>query len=407
MFGDGDGDGNEDGDEAGSCFTGACLGVTLKSTLLVVGAGAIFVFFFLGFLLHKTARAQPALERLYSWLSRICLVLAGLSLVFVGVELAFRAAVPGGYFTGEVRLAHEPDAIVEQLPDGSAFWEYRGVRDFDERGFRGEFKGPEKHSPRIVLLGDSVAFGASVERETAFPFLLEQGLEFQCPKVALYDLAVPAYSTLQERISLEKKGLAVKPDFVMLAALPNDIEQYTIIGKKAYDVRMKDAQGIPMFSVLPLPDVLNRMLLVNSVFYQWATLRGVQLADEFSGRRYAQMDATVAEFEKIRAISEQAGAKTLVVLFPMLHEPLDRPENENTATYHGKVKSWASDHQVPLLDLRPLLAKYPLDDIRIDKCCHLTPKGHAIVADILLRWLLEHLSPVPLASLPAACVGGS
>lgn len=365
------------------------MGVALKSTLLIVSAGSIFAFFFLAFLLHKTAKEQPSLSTLFTWLSRACLILAGFSLVFVGLETAFRIVVPGGYFAGEMRLAHEPDAHVEKLPDGSAWWEYRGVRDFDENGYRGGFKDPATHSPRLVLLGDSVAFGASVDRTAAFPYLLEQGLALTCPDVALYDLAVPAYSTLQERISLEKKGLQAKPDAVLIAALPNDIEQYTIIGKKAYDVRMKDAQGIPMFTVLPLPDAINRGLLTNSVLYQWATLRSVQLADQFSGRRFAQMDATVAEFENIRKLAAEAGAQTVVVLFPMLHESLELPENENTATYHGKVKSWAAANEVPLLDLRPLLAAFPLDDIRIDTCCHLTPKGHAIVADILLLWLQE------------------
>jgi hypothetical protein len=72
---------------------------------------------------------------------------------------------------------------------------------------------------RVVVLGDSIAFGFGVSDEEVFPYLLDardNGLEAA-------NLAVPGYGPGQELLVLERKALRLDPDVVVLAVcLRND-----------------------------------------------------------------------------------------------------------------------------------------------------------------------------------------
>lgn len=102
-------------------------------------------------------------------------------------------------------------------------WELR-------RGFRGQdlgalatvnrrgYRGPEHAdavSPgrtRVVMLGDSIAYGAGVEDGQTF----SAQLEARDPRLDVVNLAVGGYGTDQELIRLERDGLSYSPDVVVL-----------------------------------------------------------------------------------------------------------------------------------------------------------------------------------------------
>jgi len=73
---------------------------------------------------------------------------------------------------------------------------------------------------RLVSLGDSVAFGLDVDDGATLAAqlrILEPGLD-------VVDLSVPGYGTDQERIKLEREGLALAPRIVVLNfCLANDL----------------------------------------------------------------------------------------------------------------------------------------------------------------------------------------
>ncbi len=360
----------------------------LEATYFVITVGLTLLFFVLAFLTFKTARAHPKSEKLFKGLSAACLLPAGMFLTLTLLELAFRIAVPGGYFQAKPRAGSAAEAIVEEVDD-QAYWWYRDARDFDTNGYRGGFREPADDALKVVILGDSVTFGVGVPLVESFPYLLEQRLKERCGKAAFYNLAVPGYGAVQERISLERSGLAVKPDLVFVGALSNDIEQFTVIGSAAYDIRMKEHNGVPVFSTLPLPDGLNRFLVSNSVFYQFLTLTGVKTFDEISGRKGGQVELAVQEYERILEGCRKVGATLVVALFPMLDRPLSEPEDENTTHVYGRLREWARANGVAVIEMRPELAKHPLEEIRIDTCCHLSPAGHRVAAEVLARSLNE------------------
>lgn len=98
--------------------------------------------------------------------------------------------------------------------------------DFDHRllnnskGFRDRERSHEKGgAQRIVVLGDSTAWGWGVEAEDRFSDLLERQLEGW----EVINLANPGYSTDQELLLLETEGLNYRPDIVLLLFDRNDV----------------------------------------------------------------------------------------------------------------------------------------------------------------------------------------
>lgn len=89
------------------------------------------------------------------------------------------------------------------------------------------FRGPEPSSippeQRVIVLGDSIAFGASLPWEATFSGLLQQRLRSEKRDVEVLNLAVAGYDTLQEIALLEARGLKYEPDLVVIGFCLNDI----------------------------------------------------------------------------------------------------------------------------------------------------------------------------------------
>ena len=374
---------------------------SLDATWIILFGLLAAVLVGVSFLSHRTARDYAAWGRALRILGSLCLVTAGLLLGAGLLETVFRFAVPGGYLGRPPMRVTPSDVSAEKLPDGQAYWEFGPGDGFEPDGFRGPNATRALDDVKMVVLGDSITYGVFVEREEAFVYLLYQELTARCKGLSLYDLATPGYSTLQERIALERRGVAVGPDLILLGVYSNDIAQYTVLGSSAYDVRVRDMEGIPTFKLLPLPESLNAMLLANSVFYQFVTLRGLSVMDEITDRGTGQVTASLAEMERIRLLSATHGAKLVVILFPELDQELTGPEDARVEFYYRQVRSWAQAHSLSLLDLREPLSRYPLDSIRIDSCCHYSPAGHEAVYRTILQHLLAN------QALPKRCLSDS
>ena len=120
-------------------------------------------------------------------------------------------------------LVERPQASLAQLHRYSEVygWEPRpgavaivdGQRaTINSRGWRGHEYPLARTSSRtrVLMLGDSIAFGYGVADEDTFASLLEErGYE-------VVNLAVPGYGTDQSLLRLEREGMAYSPDVVLL-----------------------------------------------------------------------------------------------------------------------------------------------------------------------------------------------
>ena len=75
---------------------------------------------------------------------------------------------------------------------------------------------------RIVFLGDSVTFGFKVPSEHSFPAVVEGLLRDRGESVEVFNVALPGWSTRQQRIAYDRIVRVYQPDVVILGFCLND-----------------------------------------------------------------------------------------------------------------------------------------------------------------------------------------
>src|SRR4029079_9866648 len=83
-------------------------------------------------------------------------------------------------------------------------------------------------SKRIVVLGDSIAFGTNLDAADTFPKRLETMYAVAGRPVEGLNLAVAGYDTLNEVVFLEQTGLAFSPDVVVVGWCVNDLGTHSV-----------------------------------------------------------------------------------------------------------------------------------------------------------------------------------
>ena len=239
------------------------------------------------------------------WLGRLGLVVASCAFTLGLFEVVLHL-VPAlsRATTRDERFAFNP-----YRPDGRLGFALRpGVRvrhvepDFsvtvavNALGMRGPDRGLSRPAgaARILLLGDSFAFGWGVEQEEAFGARLERLLSERVGPVEVLVAAVPGYSTDQHYIYLQTQGLALHPDLILLASGENDLTELSLdrltLGADRLPVRVEpmwrmiDATGhmryrAPGRVALPRePWPWEAWLRDHSLLYHWLRFRAAKAA---------------------------------------------------------------------------------------------------------------------------------
>lgn len=98
----------------------------------------------------------------------------------------------------------------------------------NEQGLRGNSLGPRRDEvTRVLVLGDSFAFGYGVEEHESFPAYLETCLNSTgAGTFEVLNAGVPGYGTVDQLNFLRSRGEALAPDFVILQFLSsNDLDE--------------------------------------------------------------------------------------------------------------------------------------------------------------------------------------
>jgi lysophospholipase L1-like esterase len=120
-----------------------------------------------------------------------------------------------------VRASADPEIGYELVPGASgAAWGTR-VR-VNGRGFRGPEPRGDAELRRVVVLGDSIAFGNEVPAGAEFPARLAEVLGARDPRFEVLNFALGGYDSLQELAVLERHALAFAPEHVVIAYCLND-----------------------------------------------------------------------------------------------------------------------------------------------------------------------------------------
>lgn len=168
-------------------------------------------------------------------------------LVFVGFTLAVLVLAAGIF----AEIAYRIFAPTPEVYDLSGLHEFRPDREWLYRGRPGAagevlgtryeinadgFRGPvHSREPkpgvfRIVVLGDSIAFGFGVREEQTFVRVLERLFAQRAPEaqVEVVNLGTGGYSAWNEARLLEDVGVAYRPDVVLVQFSINDLNDPTV-----------------------------------------------------------------------------------------------------------------------------------------------------------------------------------
>jgi hypothetical protein len=261
--------------------------------------------------------------------------------------------------------------------------------------------------PRLVSLGDSVAFGLDVDDGATLAAqlrLLEPGLE-------VVDLSVPGYGTDQERIKLEREGLALAPRVVVLNfCLANDLADnalpvflYDGVHPKPY-FRLRDgtlelhaehlrlaaaartalwlSEHSVLFNVLS-PGRAGRVLAAQASGAEnvhWQTRY-----NEVMARPEPLVDLAARLIESMADLARGAGARLLVVVHPTRHSFAEG------SPLAAELRARLAAQGVPTVDLaeRYRARGLALADLATDGLGHLNARGHRAAAEAVRDALAE------------------
>jgi lysophospholipase L1-like esterase len=269
---------------------------------------------------------------------------------------------------------------------------------FNRQGYRDAEPAAGPGVRRIVLLGDSVAFGLGVNQDRIFAHLLERRLQAATGQPwDIANLAVFAYDTGNELAALKEDGLRLEPELVVVQFLMNDFSIPASAGGPAPPPSLGDRLTAAKNRLVYRSAFYRRLhqaasglayLAVHDARRRWFTdtLNDSQPRQQLAMLKATPDDSTIAAFRAlatIRDVSRVAGATTLVLLVPdEVQLYTDRYDAINR-----RVAAFCRHDGIALVDALPVLRTSPARrDLFLDGV-HLTEAGHRLVADLLFREL--------------------
>jgi hypothetical protein len=238
---------------------------------------------------------------------------------------------------------------------------------------------------RVLSLGDSFAWGASVEFEDAYPQRLERGLTRRRREPwEVVNLALPGMNTVDHAAQLTQEGLAYGPELVLLGFVLNDSEDAAAAETRRandwVDARKQPPGGL-----------FSRSALVRLVRGRlWATAENRR---RISGYRSMYADdapgwiASRRAFKVLGDFCRAHGVPFVVAIFPLFGNPLD--EGYPFTEVHAKVAQAAGDAGARVIDLLPRYRGLRWDLLVVDGVDDEHPNeiAHRIAANTLLHAL--------------------
>jgi lysophospholipase L1-like esterase len=330
----------------------------------------------------------------------------GVMLAALGIEVTLRT-------TDAVREVEEPLAGSHQS-DAYLGWsgkpnlrlrfrraEFDALVQHDGEGWR-QPKPPRPAAPtsRILVLGDSFAWGWGVSQGQVFTDLLQAALP---ATVAVYNRGVPGFGTAQEYLLLQRELAARAYDAVVLLFYMNDLSDNISArqGRRPY-FELVDGELRPRNQpALPVINPVKQFLRERSRAYAFVEFRLKLLKRRFFHEPNEHDDRTAAAVDfhdvpgyavtarllaEMQRVAREHGARFFLVYIPERSEiELDVPF-PYVRSIHAMVDDIARSEGIPLLDLSPPFHQHAKAGERliyaIDE--HWTPAGHRVAAAVLL-----------------------
>lgn len=219
------------------------------------------------------------------------------------------------------RTGLNPRAFVELDPDlgyipaaGLDRFEYQGVRiSTNAAHMRGlsEYPRERTEAARVVVIGDSYAFGQCAGDEETFPFAMEQRLS----NAEVLNLGVMGYGQGQALLRLRRDGFPYQPDAVVFGFHGTDIKR-NLLAFRGYGkprLRLEDGRLVVENVPVPTPEDYTRWWPPRA----WNFVRIFRASREDPRARRRRANAVSLAIVRQMAIeSRERGAVFAVVHLP-------------------------------------------------------------------------------------------
>jgi hypothetical protein len=268
------------------------------------------------------------------------------------------------------------------------------------RGYRGpaHAQHPPPGVTRIVMLGDSVAFGSGVSDGETFSAILDAR-----PDVEVVNLAVDGYGTDQALLRLEREGLSYRPRAVVLNFCVRNDYFDNALPVALYDGRSPKPYFTAAAEGLVLHDahlrlgrgqraavaLMERSYLLNALLFAAGrkpeAVGGGRDEEDWGGRR----NTVLADFDRAAALTRRlilrardASARVGAVFVVAVH-PDRRAWSGDGSLVTPLTSGGLEGTRIVLMQGEYAARGLAFGAITRDRLGHLNPAGHAAAARIL------------------------
>ncbi|MFT4538199.1 MAG: hypothetical protein ACI841_004482 [Planctomycetota bacterium] len=234
----------------------------------------------------------------------------------------------------------------------------------------------------IAAIGDSFTFGHQVENQDVWNRRLEQmldenGLASERP-VDVLNFGVSGYCTLDELAVLKHKGLAWKPDLVIVAYYLNDPEDEPLQPLHAYFDEPQWWQHSHLLRLLKKRERDRGLRRYGHGDY-----------NVFLHSHPEKWGRVVAAFEEMKRLTQADGCELMLVVFPLA--PETAWEEYKYAELHDQVAAAGQEAGMHVIDLLPHYKMHRPRSLRATSFDgHPSAMAHVVAATAITDYLSEH-----------------
>lgn len=210
------------------------------------------------------------------------------------------------------------------------------------------------------------------------------------------NLAVPGYNLTNCKIALKRVLPKLPADILILGLWDGGMYNTKLIDGVLYSADVQVIEDQKIINALPFKDEqVAKLARISKLFGLFTTALGI-LNFDYEKKSVSNTEKILLDLEEIRKLTKSMNIELALLWLPPLDRPFaDQLKNPNPkldeklikVVHFQAVKKYATQHSLPLLDLRELLKDLNVEDIRLDPCCHYNQNGHEIIAERLIDWI--------------------
>jgi lysophospholipase L1-like esterase len=330
------------------------------------------------------------------------------------------------------RASSNPKIVLEPRP-GAGEFNSRGIRDREY-----EYEKPEGVR-RVVVIGDSLAFGWGVARDESYAEVLEKNLNrsgAEREKFEVINMGVPGYRTVQIVERLKDEGLKYDPDLIVYGYWLDDITFSGFTPFSLSRANVETSEKIQeMMAGSPLERGIKKVLLKSQILrraiFLARELRRKSLAREqveaagspppggaapadpeiidlhrqyqaaFDAGEYRDLPGSESYYRsytrrddfllwngalgELAGLCRERGIPCLLVMTPVIYDY--SVEGYNWEALNRFIRAVAEHHSISVIDLTEDFGRHDSFRLRGKDSEHPSAFGHELVAGRLHDWL--------------------